>query len=316
MKFIISDYCSMTSKLGIFLYDERILFGWEKPLGPKTYKFRLKLCYFSNIEEQWDARLNPDKLSENNCETINFIKTCNLKDYTKSFYRKFDNKVVTDIHWEKLLDSLNRKQYRHSKERLKRKVLSVIPEPMYFTDDYNQNIEFLEFTEESSWSWGGPYTHNDKKGCSLKVRNHTTDHRESLINIPPVDENHSYYNLPRNIDDKLINWIKLSNKDEIDVKNLANLHYRLPKNEKLNFFHSLDISEQLQTAKNYYRNFDEEHFDSLLPFSIYLAGNDDCSYTRYFKSMENVEKELSYLRKIQPLDFNKDIQQRKYYFTN
>ena len=56
--------------------------------------------------------------------------------------------------------------------------------------------------------------------------------------------------------------------------------------------------------------------DEYLPFSIYICGNDDCSYTRYFSTHEEVDIELNYLRKMQPLDFYKDIRDRQYHFTN
>jgi len=61
---------------------------------------------------------------------------------------------------------------------------------------------------------------------------------------------------------------------------------------------------------------DKEHIEGMLPHSIYMCGNDDCSYSKWFSTEEEIAEELKYLRKMQPLDFNRDIIDRDYIFTN
>jgi len=43
---------------------------------------------------------------------------------------------------------------------------------------------------------------------------------------------------------------------------------------------------------------------------------DDCSYSKWFATQKEMDDEMKYLRKMQPLDFYIDIHHRGYIFTN
>jgi len=49
---------------------------------------------------------------------------------------------------------------------------------------------------------------------------------------------------------------------------------------------------------------------------LYLCGNDDTSYTKWFDNDTDLMKELNYLRMMQPLNMRLDIYNRGYEFTN
>lgn len=52
------------------------------------------------------------------------------------------------------------------------------------------------------------------------------------------------------------------------------------------------------------------------PFRLYLCGNDDCSYSKYLAQLSEAEEELVLLEACQPLDFEKDIIDNGFVFTN
>lgn len=52
------------------------------------------------------------------------------------------------------------------------------------------------------------------------------------------------------------------------------------------------------------------------PYKFWLAGNDDCSYTKFFPSLEESQKELNKLEQIQPLNFQIHVKQNGFVFTN
>ena len=312
MKIDIIDYDSSNGELGVFFYGEKILFGWEKDFGVRSYRFKIQL---GSHENHIDRLLgNHFKGREKDIyETIEFIYTCDLKDFIISGNRQvLDKKMAfTELDWEKLLNVACKEEHEYAKVRLERKHSKVVREKTIFDNWSEKAAEFLEFTKESAYSWGGPFEHEGKFGCGAKVKFHP-DFIKDLEKIDLFTQ-YSYFKLPTQARIKLEKLI--TNKKKFP--NGDHLLYGWSQKQKREFFKSLAPEEQVETALNYFRDYSNgEYIKEMLPYKLYLYGNDDCSYTKYFGAKEEVDKELEFLRKMQPLDFNKDITSRGYYFTN
>lgn len=286
---------SRLDKLGIFFYDAPVLFGWEKKLGRRSYRFTVMLT----ADGYYDCLCDTEPVYE----LLNFIYTCNLKNFTKlrpaipDF--DIDERLVFD--WEKLVSKAIPKTLEKAKERLTRSIKGKIPAPVIYKEKgigFRENNEFLHFTNETAHNWAGPFIMGNKKGC-IAIVGDNKHYKKSDYPILDVATKHRYYNLPYSIQKTL----------------LHNEHYGFSDEQKAHFFNSLSVKDQLYTAKAYYK-LDTEWFESCLPYRIYLAGNDDCSYTKWFATSEEMETEMNYLRKMQPLDYMLDIKDRGYIFTN
>ena len=52
------------------------------------------------------------------------------------------------------------------------------------------------------------------------------------------------------------------------------------------------------------------------PFSLYMCGNDDCSYTKYYPTLEALQAELNLFLSDQPLNMYLHIEENGFVFTN
>ena len=52
------------------------------------------------------------------------------------------------------------------------------------------------------------------------------------------------------------------------------------------------------------------------PNKLWIAGNDDTSYSKFFPTLEDAKQELYFLENNQPLNFNIHIKSRNFVFTN
>lgn len=52
------------------------------------------------------------------------------------------------------------------------------------------------------------------------------------------------------------------------------------------------------------------------PFLLYICGNDDCSYTKYYPTLKNLEDELNFFLDDEPLNFGLHISENGFVFTN
>jgi hypothetical protein len=312
--FRISDYDETGgSKLGIFFYGEEILFGWEKNFGKRSYKFKLKVQIFKK-DDKIGLFSNKEKIQED----LRFVFTCNLKKYAKTVTydtisetntitqktrKKFDfDKLIKDSNQEHLLEYI--------KTRLKRRIEYKKVLPVKFKDGYGEPAEFLEFTKDSADSWAGPHQHNNMVGCACAIKE---SKKKVNFNVSPVSENYTYWSLGKECRDELDKKAK-----ELNNPKIPNGDWLLStwnKDQKREFFDKLPIDLQACIAISYYKNH-SEYLREKLPYQIYLYGNDDCSYSKYFGDMRAVNKEMEYLRNMQPLDFNRDIVDRDYIFTN
>jgi len=59
---------------------------------------------------------------------------------------------------------------------------------------------------------------------------------------------------------------------------------------------------------------EQEHPTVEKPFALFIAGNDDTSYTKYYPTLEALEEELALYEACQPLNFYDDL--KGFVFTN
>lgn len=303
MKFLVSDYSflkkNMHSELGVYFNDHFVFPSGNNDDEIHTYKFKFEIV--SENDEDFDT----DKF-----ENIEFYHTCNLNDYILMCHF-LDGSGDTYHTWnyEKLFQDACPERYQYLKDRVVKKSSNEIPSPTEIEDAYAKGCEFLEFTEESSYVWAGAFEQNGKSGAAFKIKE-----KPSSINFPilNVKTDHWSFHCPHSV------MLKLDELGKEEGKNAGgNYHYRLTPQQKEEFFNSLSVKEQHQIWCKFIKYYSEpETLNMLLPFSVYMFGNDDCSYTKWFATKEEVTAEVEYLRKMQPLDFTLDIKDRGYIFTN
>lgn len=303
--FYFEDYAENAyapKNLGVYFYDEEILFGWDKDFGRRSYQFRVLLRdanQFDRLDVLFGKKI-PDS------ELLEFIYTCDLKDFTKvrPAYPDFDMPESLELDWDKLISIAIPDRLADAKERLIRKIKGIVPDPVTYEsgkpgDTWHVGDEFLHFTDETAWSWAGPFHMGEKKGAAAKFGKNR--HQDKSYPVLDVAKYHSRYDLPHYI------YTKVSDKD----------HYHMTPEARAEFFNSLSIADRHHTATKYYnKSYLQEAIENTLPYEIKLFGNDDCSYTKWFATEEEMLKEMDYLRKMQPLHFWFDIRQREYIFTN
>jgi hypothetical protein len=290
-------------KLGVYFYDEWI-FDYKKEYGLRSYKFIFELLSETHFFE------------ESPSEKIQFITTCNLRNYLSEFqrpdfegkklvYRKeidFDPEKLTRIHAPNL--------YNYHIRRLKRKIQKHAPSPVICNvDSYYSGMEFLEFTKKSAYRWVGPFKQGGKLGACIKVRG------PSEFNPPILDVRTSwtYWLLPSSERESLDFLAEKENNPEIP--NGDYFTYRWTPEQKAKYFESLTNEQKYLISKQFYPKY-ASYIKETAPYSIYLCGNGNRSYTKYLTSEKEVAEELNYLRMMQPLDFTLDIIDRGYIFTN
>ncbi len=286
-----------SDSLGTFFYNERILFGWEKDFGVRSYRFKLKLI----TKKDWlkDRDLN-DIYSP--FEKLEFIHTCNLKDFVKeeifepgtTKHDLYDGEegvpyIHKEFDYEKLIQEAASEQYQFIKDRLTRKVFSKVPKPVIFTGHRGEFLEVDQFT-----SFAGNFEQDGKEGCCMDFGStkETKDPFEWAIKTGWYT-----YDLPHKIRVETYGW-----SDQ----------------QKIEFFEKLSLEDKHTTAFSAVKRFldlDQE-WRGYFPYRIYLYGTDDTSYSKWFFTEEEMMKEVNWLRKMQPLNLVRDLLDRGFMFTN
>lgn len=273
----VSEYCE-DCKSGIYFYDFKV-YKFESTNKIASYQFNLFLI---------------DSDNEKNVEPITFTDTLNLLDLpTTNLSSHFGDGKEEDswtvIDWDTFVQQTQPDLYEYHKSRLIRKINKIVPIPNKVSD----KVEFLEFTEEDANYWIVPYELKGKKGCYGYIKELENYKPKYPFNIEPIETAWRYYDLPNSYEPK-------------------EQYYNIP--NKAEVFQSFPINVQLKLAKEYIKSL--SNIEEFLPYSVYLYNNEDCSYTKYFCTLEEAEQELNYLRMMQPLDFKLDILNRGYLFTN
>lgn len=289
------------ARLGIEFYNEKIYPDLQSNYGLRSYKFHLVL------EEDKPANYLPSafKLGLDAREILEFTATCNLLDYMedvnyseeiKEVFPELCQQRAQSFNYEKCAKDFMGDNYEYHRRRLYRKLYGKLP-VVKTTKEYRGEDEFLEFTEDSAPSWGGPWLYRDKPGCCVHVYGPTAKPFGKELDLT---SSWSFYHLPH----------------ELQKNYDANEVYGWDEAKKRAEFANMDADTQIHVIKERIKWIDTEFLEGHKPFVIYAYGNDDCSYSKSFMTLEQVNQELNYLRRMQPLDFTHDIILRDWYFTN
>lgn len=201
---------------------------------------------------------------------------------------------------DKLASEYAPEKLRNACDRLERFNAMEPREPVIYTGQYGYGSEFLEFTKETASSWAGPFEKNGMLGCLMNLSE--LENQLSSMSVINVQADWKYWHIPQSYCE--------ANPELKDRK-----IYRMSPEDKEALFYTFPLETQFKITQKLLET-ELTHLSSKLPFHLRLNGNDDTSYTKYFASQVDAEKELKYLRSMQPLDFNKDIVERGYEFTN
>jgi len=285
------------NNLGVFLYNSKVYSPEEDMNGRRTYKIILKATKNGKITV--DQMLGKEEIIY---EDIQFIATLDLQDYTKTIKRRksFENPEKEDvkmIDYEKIVNEFGT-DLEEVERRIDRRIAKKSKEQVLF-NCYMGEREFLEFND-TAYAWGGPFSNEiDGKevlGCAVSLE-YKNEYFKRIDN-----EENSFLN---KVEDYCV-YGEREGMDDLYQKNIE---------EKKAIIGKLSGKQLIETYKKT-MFFDREDMLSFYEYHIYLAGNDDCSYTKGFHTEEEVKEELEYLRMMQPLDFYIDIQGRDYIFTN
>jgi hypothetical protein len=286
-------------QLGIFFYDQEIyVFSEDIPNQIRSYKIIMSIEY-----------------GEKNKDVFSIVVTCNILDYIKDItYEKdsvfFEEEYTTqEFDTDKFIidflsgDDYYSKEFKFIKDRLIRRYNNIITNSTVLED----NVEFLEL-DESACILGGPHGFENKEGCYISIHENKKSIesvRKSMMgDIDFIRSSHSFL-LPHN------------RSIDGEYSTFSNNYYNMSKEEKKKFIESLSHERFFKLYKNVVKYLsDEESIESKKPYRIYMYGNDDSSWTKWFFTKEEVEKELEYLRMMQPLNLYKDFTDRGYLFTN
>lgn len=152
----------------------------------------------------------------------------------------------------------------------------------------------LEFNETAS-SWAAPFNGNWAY-YSIKDGRKINPNRE----LPTLAEakrkaKYSRYAFPSRF--------MLTEKSVMDDHKLETLQSQMTKSE-------------ITYREKYLEEAASDWYTIEKPFCLYMCGNDDCSYSKFFATLEQAMEELTMLEACQPLDMNKDIQHNGFVFTN
>lgn len=174
------------------------------------------------------------------------------------------------------------------------------------------DTDFIEF-DDTADNMSGPEELNGKFGASISL---TKDGDASPKQIDKILRSFNFISRMSRLD---IPWIakRRLGKAMGDTNDFENAFYKLTKSEKQKTLLSLSYEEFIELyRKTVKRLAGDESIFNLYPYHIYLAGNDDTSYSKYFLTIEEALEEARYLIAMQPINFWDDVKNRGYIFTN
>jgi len=153
----------------------------------------------------------------------------------------------------------------------------------------------LLFTEQSAFCWAGPYEGNYAYFAIIDERN--------IPNCPLLTEaqERQRYRFAR----YAMPWNGKRQYGD-DAQSEKHLQARL----------KLLNNKQLKEWENNQQNHVIDQTTIENPISFYMAGNDDCSYTKFFPNIEAAQEQLLDFITSEPLNFDTVIHQNGFVFTN
>jgi len=220
-----------------------------------------------------------------------------LKKYSKSFgVNNAGEWLIEHFKEDKLVEDLINKGIKW--------IDNTILEPTQIdsNETYPCGNEFILVDENTSF--GGNFEQFGIEGCHMKFgKNQHCKEFTSLSFRAHLSEytlhriNHKFYT---ELQKNKISFYNKSDKEIIDIIiskfGLGVLLEAYKRELGQNHNHSID-----------------KHYQ---PYKVYLAGNDDDSYTKYFSTEEDMMNEVYRLRRCQPINMDIDVLNNRYFFTN
>lgn len=85
---------------------------------------------------------------------------------------------------------------------------------------------------------------------------------------------------------------------------------------KIKMLYSQMTKAEITYREKYVEEATNDWYTVEKPFCLYMCGNDDCSYSKFFPTLEETREDLAILEACQPLDIHKDIVNNGFVFTN
>ena len=282
-----NSFYNFNERLGVFFNDQMVYPDLAEN-NIRTYTIRIAIH-----EKTLPVR---EKISEYLYELVEFQFTGNLCEYRileDRTSRCGEKYTIGKFEFKSIINSDDKfiSLYDNAVNRIERKRVSINTEKKVVS----KNVEFLEFTSETSYMWCGPELYNDNEGCHCRVMTRNESVIDNILSISDFASNVNEYDMPRKYMDESL--------------------YQAPKEERISRLSKLSDDALISTYTNWLKSQLEYMIDNY-KYHIYLSGNDDCSYSKGFNTIHEVELELQYLRDMQPLDFTLDISNRNYKFSN
>jgi hypothetical protein len=211
----------------------------------------------------------------------------------------------TSIRWDKILKDFPGFAEKVNKTSVR--VLKYVGEPqlMLFRENItnaNYNGVFVKVDEETSF--GGNYTFDNVDYCGIRAE-------EVKVDAPfyfDVEKEWNYWVLP------------YPTRQRLESEGITqNIMHKMSGEDRHRMFQTFNPKEKWEIMQKFFNQWFIDSVNSgegYLPFRVYLHGNDDASYSRWFGTVEEMNEELGYLAKMQPINMWKDVQGRGYVFTN
>lgn len=177
----------------------------------------------------------------------------------------------------------------------------------------NKKSWMLKWNDNDAACWAGPFEGN-YVFCSITDYNHKYPRLKSIAEIKEHQktyEKYSSYNWPHDYVESILgkDWnICYIGEKKLSRSDLTNLELDLlisKANEENLIFYKRKINSDKE-------DWSLETVSKEFPVSLYMCGNDDCSYTKLFRSFKEAE---NYLRELSILN-NFDIIYKDFVFTN
>lgn len=154
----------------------------------------------------------------------------------------------------------------------------------------------LEFTEDSADCWAGPF---NERWAYYSVSNGHLLHRYRNYPLLSIAEAKEQARLSS------CGW---PSRFRLTERSVMSEH-------KVQLMFSQMNKEEIKNKEHHIENSYKDYYTLDTPFRLYMCGNDDCSYSKFYPNLEQLREELAILEACQPLEMT-DIHNLGFVFTN